>query len=234
VTELVVAATASELTRQAADWLAIELARAIGANGAGTLGLAGGRTPEPVYRELASDRRILWSQVDVFFTDERAVPPDDPESNYHMVYRALLSRVPIPEGRVHRMEAERLDRDAAAGEYARALPPRLDVLLLGVGADGHTASLFPGAGALDERGRLVVPVVGPKPPGERLTITPPVIEAARKLAVIAAGADKADMVARALEGPVTPRAVPAALARRGVWFLDRAAASRLRLGRAAP
>jgi 6-phosphogluconolactonase len=234
VTELVVAATASELARQAANWLALELARAIDANGSGTLGLAGGRTPEPAYRELASDPRIPWSQVDVFFTDERAVPPDDPESNYHMVDRALLSRVPIPEGRVHRMEAERRDRDAAALEYARALPPRLDVLLLGLGADGHTASLFPGAGALDERDRLVVPVVGPKPPGERLTITPPVIEAARKLAVIAAGADKADMVARALEGPVTPSAVPATLARRGVWFLDRTAASRLRLGGTAP
>jgi 6-phosphogluconolactonase/glucosamine-6-phosphate isomerase/deaminase len=89
----------------------------------------------------------------------------------------------------------------------------------------HTASLFPGSAALDERRRLVVPVVGAKPPAERLTITPPVIEAARKVAVIATGDDKAAMVARAIEGPLAPNAVPAQLARRGVWFLDRAAAA---------
>jgi 6-phosphogluconolactonase len=125
------------------------------------------------------------------------------------------------------MEAERSDRDAAAREYECLLPPRLDVLLLGMGSDGHTASLFPGSDALDELHRLVIPVVGPKPPRERLTITPPVIEAARKVAVIATGDDKAAMVARAIEGAFTPRAVPVQLARRGVWFLDRAAAAQL-------
>ncbi|MFL5403970.1 MAG: 6-phosphogluconolactonase, partial [Gemmatimonadales bacterium] len=140
---------------------------------------------------------------------------------------ALLSRVPIPSGQVHRMEAERPDREAAAQEYERALPPRLDILLLGMGPDGHTASLFPGSAALDERHRLVVPVVGPKPPAERLTITPPVIAAARKVAVIATGEDKAVMVARAIEGPPAPKIVPVQLARRGVWFLDRSAAARL-------
>jgi 6-phosphogluconolactonase len=125
------------------------------------------------------------------------------------------------------MEAERSDREAAAGDYERALPQRLDVLLLGMGADGHTASLFPGSAALDERSRLVVPVAGSKAPAERLTITPPVIEAARKVAVLATGEDKAAMVARALEGPPEPRTVPAQLARRGLWLLDRAAATRL-------
>jgi 6-phosphogluconolactonase len=125
------------------------------------------------------------------------------------------------------MEAERPDREAAALAYARLLPSRIDVLLLGMGPDGHTASLFPGSAALHERERLVVPVVGAKPPAERLTITPPVIEAARKVAVLAAGEDKAAMVARAVEGPLEPEAVPAQLARRGVWFLDRAAAARL-------
>jgi 6-phosphogluconolactonase len=96
-----------------------------------------------------------------------------------------------------------------------------------MGPDGHTASLFAGSDALDERRRLVVPVVGARPPAERLTITPPVIEAARKVAVIATGEDKAAMVARAIEGPLAPEAVPAQLARRGIWFLDRAAAARL-------
>jgi 6-phosphogluconolactonase len=180
-----------------------------------------------VYRELAADPSIDWSRVDVFFCDERAVPPDHAESNYRMVHRALLSRVPIPPMKIHRMEAERPDRDAAALEYERSLPSRLDLLVLGMGADGHTASLFPGSAAVDEPRRLVLPVTGAKAPVERLTITPPVIEAARQLAVIATGEDKAPMVARALEGPLTPKAVPAQLARRGIWFLDRAAAARL-------
>jgi 6-phosphogluconolactonase len=233
MTELIVVSQPEELARQAAGWLDLEVSSAITERGSCTLGLAGGRTPGPVYRELASGSNIDWQQVDVFFGDERAVPPDHPESNYRMVHVALLSRVPIPPRQVHRMEAERADREAAAREYERALPPRLDVLVLGMGADGHTVSLFPGSAALDERRRLVVPVVGPKPPSERLTITPPVIAAARKVAVIATGDDKAAMVARAIEGPLEPKAVPAQLARRGVWFLDQAAAARLTARRVA-
>jgi 6-phosphogluconolactonase len=227
VTELIVVAEPAELARPAAEWLDLEVTRAIAERGSCALGLAGGRTPEPVYRELAAGSSVDWQRVDVFFGDERAVPPDHPDSNYRTVYLALLSQVPIPPRQVHRMEAERADREAAAREYERALPPRLDVLVLGMGPDGHTASLFPDSAALDERRRLVVPVVGAKPPAERLTITPPVIEAARKVAVIATGDEKAAMVARAIEGPFAPKAVPVQLARRGVWFLDRAAAARL-------
>jgi 6-phosphogluconolactonase/glucosamine-6-phosphate isomerase/deaminase len=125
------------------------------------------------------------------------------------------------------MEAERADRDQAAREYERLLAAPLDVLVLGIGQDGHTASLFPGSSALAERRRLVLPVLGTKSPPERLTITPPVIESARRVAVIASGADKAAMVARSVEGPWAPEDVPAQLARRGHWFLDRAAAARL-------
>jgi 6-phosphogluconolactonase len=227
MTELIVVSQPAELARQVAGWLDLEVSKAIAERGSCALGLAGGRTPEPVYRELASGSSIDWERVDVFFGDERAVPPDHPDSNYRMVHLALLSRVPIPSGNIHRMEAERVDREAAAREYERSLPPRLDVLLLGMGPDGHTASLFPGSTALDERHRLVLPVVGAKPPAQRLTITPPVIEAARKVAVIATGEDKALMVARAIEGPLAPKAVPVQLARRGVWFLDQAAAARL-------
>jgi 6-phosphogluconolactonase len=203
------------------------MAAAILERGACALALAGGRTPEPVYRLLAATPNLDWSRVDVFFGDERAVPPDDPESNYGMVRASLLSRVPVPEDRVHRMEAERPDRDAAARAYDQALPPALDLLVLGVGPDGHTASLFPGSAALDERRRRVVPVTGPPPPAARLTITPPVIAAARRVVVLAAGADKAAAVARALEGPRSPKDTPAQLARRADWFLDRAAAARL-------
>ena len=233
MTELIVVPTPSELARPAAEWLELEMTRAIAGRGACALCLAGGRTPEPVYRELASASSIDWTRVDVFFGDERAVPPDHPDSNYLMVNRVLLSRVPIPPGQVHRMEAERSDRDVAAREYERALPPQLDILVLGMGPDGHTASLFPGSAALDERQRLVVPVIGAKPPAERLTITPPVIEAARRVAVIATGEDKATMVARAIEGPLAPKDVPVQLARRGTWFLDQAAAGRLTAGRVA-
>jgi 6-phosphogluconolactonase len=227
MTELVVVARAAELARPAAEWLELEVTRAIADRGRCALAVAGGRTPEPAYRELASAASIDWKRVEVFFSDERAVAPDDPESNYRMVRLALLSRVPIPADQVHRMEAERADRDAAAREYERLLPRPLDILLLGIGPDGHTASLFPGSAALDERERLVLPVIGPKPPAERLTITPPVIAAARRVAVLASGADKAAMVARAIEGPLTPKAVPAQLARRGTWFLDQGAAARL-------
>jgi 6-phosphogluconolactonase len=227
MTQAIVVLEPEALAGGAAGWLGLEVTGAITARGSCALALSGGRTPEPVYRELAADSSIDWSRVDVFFCDERAVPPDHPESNYRMVHRALLSRVPIPPSKVHRMEAERADREAAAQEYERSLPSRLDIVLLGIGEDGHTASLFPGSAVVDERRRLVLPVTGAKAPAERLTITPPVIEAARKVAVIAAGADKATMVARALEGPLVPKAVPAQLARRGVWFLDRAAAARL-------
>ena len=233
MTELIVVPTPSELTRPAAEWLELEMTKAIAGRGACAVCLAGGRTPEPVYRELASASSIDWTRVVVFFGDERAVPPDHPDSNYLMVHRVLLSRVPVPAGQVHRMEAERSDQEAAAREYERSLPPRLDILVLGMGPDGHTASLFPGSAALDERQRLVLPVIGAKPPPQRLTITPPVIEAARRLAVIATGADKAAMVARAIEGPLAPKDVPVQLARRGTWFLDQAAAGRLTAGRVA-
>jgi 6-phosphogluconolactonase len=219
--------TAADLTGPAAEWIAREVRTAIRQRGGCGLALAGGRTPGPAYRALATARDIDWARVQVFFGDERAVPPDDPESNYRMVRDTLLAHVPIPEANVHRMEAERPDPAAAARAYERVLPVSLDVLVLGIGADGHTASLFPRSPAIDERVRLVLPVVGPKPPVDRLTITPPVIERARRVAVIAAGGDKAEAVGRVLEGTVAARDVPALLARRGTWLLDRAAAARL-------
>ena len=114
---------------KSAEWLEAEVAAAVRARGACALCLSGGRTPEPVFRELALAAEIDWTRVSVFFGDERAVPPDHPQSNYRMVHAALLSRVPIPAASVHRMEAERPDRDAAAREYERLLPPALDLLV---------------------------------------------------------------------------------------------------------
>jgi 6-phosphogluconolactonase len=226
---LLLIAEPDALAAEAARWLAREMRESIAARGRCAVGLAGGRTPVPAYALLAAtplSASVDWARVEVFFGDERAVPSGHPESNFGMAFDSLLRHVPIPAYRIHRMEAERADRDAAAADYAALLPPRLDLLLLGTGPDGHTASLFPGSPALEER-RLVVPATGPAAPTRRLTITPPVIASARSVAVLATGAGKAAAIARALEGPDTPREVPVQLARGGAWFLDRAAASQL-------
>lgn len=227
----IVIEAAPRLADLAAEWIAAAAEADIRDRGRCTVALSGGETPRPIYERLARDPlalRISWRDVEVFFSDERAVPPGDPASNYGSATASLLGRVPIPPARVHRMEAERADRDAAAREYEQILPSQLDILLLGMGADGHTASLFPGSAAVEERARRVIPVIGPRPPAERLTITPPVIAAARRVAVLVTGATKAMMVARALQGPVKPRDLPVQLVLGGVWFLDRAAAAGLR------
>lgn len=193
-----------------------------------SLALAGGSTPRPVYRRLASEPDLPWSRVRIFFGDERRVPPDHPESNYRMAREALLSHLPMPPAAVHRMEGEAADPDVAAREYAERLPETLDLLILGIGSDGHTASLFPGTPTLRESRRLVVPATAPVEPRGRLTITPPVIGAARCVIALGAGSGKATAVVRALEGAWDPSSCPAQLARRGLWVLDEAAACGLR------
>jgi len=227
VHQRIVAPDAPAMARLAAEWLAGEIGLAATLRGTCALCLAGGSTPRPAYEALAEAPlrdAIPWNVVNVFFGDERAVPPDHPDSNYRMVHETLLRRVGVPPANVHRMEADDADADAAADRYAKLLPKATDVLVLGVGADGHTASLFPGSAALGERSRRVVASRAPKPPVRRLTITPPVIAAARRVLVLAAGGDKAEAVARALKGTGPPAEVPARLARDGVWFLDRSAA----------
>lgn len=212
----------------AARKIAQVIEQAITRRGGATVALAGGTTPRAVYRQLAQAHRLPWEKIEIYFGDERAVPPGDPLSNYRMARESLLDAVPIPLNQVHRMSAERPDREAAADEYARRLPERLDLIILGVGEDGHTVSLFPGSSALRERVRKVVTVVGPKAPLHRLTVTPPVIAAAREKIILVSGADKAGAVAHALEGPDQPDQCPAQLARDGIWIMDRAAASGLR------
>lgn len=191
--------------------------------------LAGGHTPRPVYERLAEPplaAQVPWHALDVFFGDERAVGPADRNSNYRMAADAMLERVPLDPARVHRIAAERPDRDQAARDYERLLPERLDLLLLGMGADGHTASLFPGAAALHERRRRVVPVSGAGPVTERISITPPVIEAAREIVVLVAGPDKAAAVQAALGGAGPVEELPIRLALRGTWLLTADAAAR--------
>ncbi len=210
-----------------ADRLADRLAAPGGARV--SVALAGGATPLPIYRLLTESpraERVPWARLDLFLGDERLVPADDPESNGAQISAALGACGRAPGLRFHRPIADD-DGEAAAARYAASLPARLDLLLLGVGADGHTASLFPGSSALAEIERRVVAVVGPKPPPRRLTITPPVIASAREILVLVRGEDKATAVAMALAGPWAPARCPAQLARRGHWFVDEAAAARL-------
>ncbi|MGH7627977.1 MAG: 6-phosphogluconolactonase [Gemmatimonadales bacterium] len=217
----------------AATWIAMAMEASIRQRGRCSLALAGGATPRPVYERLAAEplsERVPWNRVAVYFGDERCVPPDDGASNFRMANEALLSRIPIPPSQIHRMEAERPDREASARAYERLLPDRFDLLLLGMGPDGHTASLFPHSPATTERIRRVVPVTSPHPPACRLTITPPVIRRARTIGVIVAGAEKATTLARVLEGPSVPEELPVQLAADGFWFVDRAAARRLEHG----
>lgn len=184
--------------------------------------LAGGSTPLAVYDRLAEMEQIPWSRIRVYFGDERCVPTNSPENNAYTVLARLFPQG-VPEGtHVYPMCAE-MNPDAAASAYASILPDKIDILLLGLGEDGHTASIFPGSAALDEEARLVMPVIGHKVPLQRLTITPPVIRNARFLLLMARGEEKADAVRWALgEG-----CVPAALAAHGDWYLDRAAARSL-------
>ena len=220
--------TTELLPETAARHVAKVIEQAIADHGRASVMLAGGSTPRAVHRQLALNRRLAWDKVEIFFGDERAVPPGDPQSNYRMARESLLDAVPIPPAQVHRLSAERPDREAAADEYSRRLPERLDLIILGVGEDGHTASLFPGSSALKERVRKVVAVVGPKAPLHRLTVTPPVIAAAVNKIVLVSGSGKAGAVTQALEGSQNPDACPAQLARDGIWIMDRAAASGLR------
>lgn len=193
--------------------------------------LSGGRTPTRVYRLLAAPPlrdAVDWRRVDLFFADERAVPADDPDSNLRLVRETLLTGLPAPGPSIARMRADALPAGEALAEYERALGAPLDVLLLGVGADGHTASLFPGSALLRERERRVAMVDdSPKPPARRMTILPRVIEEAREVLVLVTGADKSRAVARALEGDADAAECPARLARGGSWFLDRDAAAEL-------
>ena len=185
--------------------------------------LAGGTTPRRVY-ELLATRPLPWARLHFWFGDERCVAADHADSNYAMARASLFERAKAPAANVHRMAGEQEDRDGAARAYERDLPQRFDLLLLGLGPDGHTASLFPGSSALRERERRVVAVVGPKPPPNRLTITPPVIAASARVVVLATGAEKKAALYAALTTLADPFDCPARLVCNAEWHVDRAAA----------
>lgn len=211
-----------EFVPAAADWIRQKVDQVLRQAETCSLMLAGGGTPMPVYEHLAAEADMPWQRIVIYFGDERCVPPKTPENNAFMAISRLFPDG-VPAGvTVHRMCGEE-NPDKAARDYEALLPSRVDVLLLGLGEDGHTASIFPGSVALDEEQRRVMPVIGNKPPMQRLTITPPVIREAGHLLVMAQGEDKADAVRRALiEG-----SVPASLAADGDWLLDREAARSL-------
>ena len=230
--KVLVAKDRDEFRRLGAESIGKKIASAVQARGRAAIALSGGSTPGPVYEELGSSdlaAKIAWTQLEIFFADERAVPVDHPESNYRLVKETLLKDHPEALGQAYRMPADAPDRAEAAKRYGRRMPDPLDVLVLGMGPDGHTASLFPGSAALDETEARVVAVTAPKPPPERMTITPVVIARSRSIVMLVSGAEKAPMVARALSGIVDPKSVPAQLARRAVWVLDKSAASNLGL-----
>lgn len=227
---------AEALARTAAEELAGAARDAVAARGAFTVALAGGSTPRRLYALLADPTapyraRIPWDRTHVFFGDERPVPPDDPDSNYGMARRALLAHVPAAS--VHRIRGEQPGAAAAYEAELRAFfrlpagaaPPRLDVVLLGLGADGHTASLFPGTDAVGEAERWVVSPFVPQLGTRRTTLTLPVLNRARRVLFLVSGADKAPALARALGAGAPP--VPAARVRPeggAVWLVDAAAA----------
>lgn len=219
----------------------LELARtSLRRRGAFHVALAGGRTPETLYRALAASPRGAtdWTRWHVFFGDERCVPPDHPASNQRMARRAWLDHVPVAPQHIHAMVQDPDQPEADARAYARLLEPLagadgwpvLDLILLGIGTDGHTASLFPDTDILQVVDRPVAAVRHPADGGWRISLTRPVLARARSLWFLATGAGKAAVLARILR-PATPSdaALPAALCNRpdAVWHMDRAAAGRL-------
>ncbi len=228
---LVVCATRAAVATFAAERIVHGLQQAVTARGHASIALSGGNTPLGAYSLLADapfSEQMPWPRIDWYWSDERCVPPESPESNFNGAWRTLLANAPIPAERIHRIVGETPNPDDAAKAYATALPPALDLLLLGIGEDGHIASLFPGSPALEEQESRVLAIFdSPKPPPCRLTITPPVIAAAREIITLAVGAAKAPAVARALAGVWNPREVPAQLVRQGMWIIDREAAAQL-------
>lgn len=235
--QLVAARDAATVAKEAAARLARALRNAVGKNGRASIALSGGNTPRDAYALLAKESGVDWSKVHVYWVDERAVPPADDRSNYRWAKATLLDPTGIAAANVHRMQAERPDRDAAALEYEQAIRgevvldgdgiPAFDVVVLGVGEDGHTASLFPGESTVDVHDRLVAPVGAKGAREARLTLTPPAIEHARNVFILATGAGKRPALERVWAAQGNVHETPARVVRgcRGAvtWLIDKAA-----------
>jgi 6-phosphogluconolactonase len=226
---------ADALARGAAEWLC---ALAVASTGKFSVCLSGGSTPKLLYRHLADPlmaSRFPWSRTYWFWGDERFVPHDHPDSNYRMAAEAFLSHVPVSPENIHAVPTENLTPEQSAAAYEATLKtfygtdmmtpdrPLFDVTLLGIGDDGHTASLFPGQPALDETQRWAVAVIGAKSEA-RITLTYPALDSSRDVAFLATGPEKRDMVARAQNGDRTLPAARIDPVGRLHWLTDRAAA----------
>ncbi len=199
-----------DFAREAAQFILTHARAAISERGLFRLALSGGNTPRAVHAQLVElGGELPWNRVQITFGDERCVPPEHADSNFRMAKESLLDLVPIPPGNVFRIRGE-IDPAVAAREYeeqlaavaARFGEPRYvhDLLLLGLGEDGHTASLFPGSPALDEMTRNVIPAIGPKPPPQRITMTFPLLNAARHVAFLVTGTGKLALISEILAG----------------------------------
>ncbi len=211
-----------QLSDAAADMVVNHAATAIQTRGRFTFVLSGGSTPRLLYQKLTEPSRcdqIAWSKVHFFWGDERTVPPDDEQSNFRMANEALLSHLDIPPDHIHRLRGEAADLDAAAEQYQQTIahvfgvspdsePPAFDLVLLGMGGDGHTASLFPHTEALSEKKRWVVPNRVPELDTNRLTMTIPLLNRAKEVVFLVKGKDKSQRFAEVLKGPRHPEKLP--------------------------
>lgn len=236
--------TSSSLARAAADLFVRLCDRALATQGRFVVALAGGSTPREAYQLLATEEyasEIDWSYVYIFWGDERCVPADHAESNHHMAREALLNHIPIPVSNIYRIPGE-LAPQQAADAYEHTLrdffkrrvgstQARFDLVLLGLGADAHTASLFPWSPAVHERTRWAMAVAHPQTGQARITLTPPALNAGATVAFLVSGEDKAAAVKRVLTEPPQPDVLPAQIIQpehgQLLWLLDNAAASQL-------
>jgi 6-phosphogluconolactonase len=244
--EIQVLSNLGELNCRAAQVFVHHVKEAVQAKGFFTVALSGGSTPKGLYSLLASETesfraQLPWDKIHFFWGDERHVPPDHPDSNYRMVYEAMLSNVPVPPENVHRIKAENADASRAAEDYEKILREffrlevgqltRFDLVLLGMGLDGHTASLFPGTEVLHEEMQLVAAPWVEKFKTYRITLTPLVLNNTACIVFLISGEEKAETLRVVLQGEYQPERFPAQLIRptngRFLWLLDQAAARML-------
>ncbi len=229
------------LAKAAADHFVAASEEAIENRGRFMVALSGGSTPQLTYSRLSDPMvatKVSWRNVHLFWGDERCVPPEHPDSNYRMARKTMIQKVPIPQANVHRIHGE-LDPDLAAQTYANELRsvfgteerPRFDLIFLGLGKDGHTASLFPGSLALRETEHWALAVYSEALQAWRVTLTLPVLNAARQLSFLVSGKSKAERLQEVLKGEPQPEPLPAQLIQplngQVTWLIDQAAASRL-------
>lgn len=242
-TEIRIVADSASLFKAAAEEFVSQATKAVEGQNRFTVALSGGSTPRGLFSLLATTYRdrFPWDQMFFFWGDERHVPPDNAESNYRMVNESMLSKVPVPSKNVFRVPAEDPDANHAAETYEQTvrqffgLPagafPRFDLILLGMGPDGHTASLFPDSSAVQEKERLVVATWVEKFKTDRITFTAPLINRAKVVMFLIAGADKAAALREVLEGNQPPKLYPSKLIHptdgRSIWLVDKAAAAEL-------